>query len=93
MLFNRFALQDALERTGTRRSALARLSGLSAPYITQILQGDRTNPSYDAVKRWCEVLGVSDPKALYLEPSVDELLSELNEARKREGDVKTAAAT
>lgn len=66
------------------KSQLATAAGHSAPYITQVEAGDRPSPSMDAIEKWCNALKIDDPRALFLEPNVDELVQTLGSARKRE---------
>jgi transcriptional regulator with XRE-family HTH domain len=81
VIFNRYALIEARKRAGLSKAKLADQSGCSRPYITQIEAGDRRNPSADTIGKWSEVCGVDDPRALYIEPSMDDLLREMNALR------------
>jgi transcriptional regulator with XRE-family HTH domain len=81
VIFNRYALIEARKRAGLSKAKLADLSGNSRPYITQVEAGDRSNPSPDVIEKWAEVCGVADSRALYIEPSMDELLREMNSMR------------
>jgi transcriptional regulator with XRE-family HTH domain len=84
VLFNRYALTEARKKKNLTRSGLAKAANHSAPYITQVEQGDRPSPSMEAIERWCEVLDVEDPRALFIEPTMDELVKEMGAARDRE---------
>jgi transcriptional regulator with XRE-family HTH domain len=81
VLFNRFALTEARKRAGLSKAKLADLSGNSRPYITQVEMGDRSNPSPEVIREWANVCGLEDERALYIEPSMDELLREMNAKR------------
>lgn len=81
MIFNRFALIEARKRAGLSKSQLADQSGNSRPYITQLENGDRQAPSLAAIRKMADVLGIEDPRALYVQPELDELLREINAAR------------
>ena len=83
MLFNRFALTAFRAKAGLTKSQLAERSGHSRPYITQVEGGDRPNPSVKAIEKWAEILDV-DPRALYCNPSADELLRAFNVAHAQE---------
>jgi transcriptional regulator with XRE-family HTH domain len=48
------------------RSALARSDGRSPSYITQLENGDRTNPSNETIDHLATALRV-DPRSLYVE--------------------------
>lgn len=81
VIFNRYALIEARTRMGLSKAKLADESKCSRPYITQIEAGDRLNPSAESIAKWAKVCGLTDPKALYVEPSMDELLREINALR------------
>ena len=81
VIFNRFALIEARKRAGLSKAQLADRSGNSRPYITQIEQGSKTNPSDEVVEKWAEVCELEDARALYVEPTMDELLREINTMR------------
>lgn len=81
MIFNRFALIEARIHAGLSKAQLADLSKVSRPYVTQIELGDRSNPSPETIKRWAHACGLADERALYVEPTMDELLREMQAHR------------
>lgn len=84
MLFNRFALKDARKRRKVTLTALGEASGHSVPYMSQIETGKRSAPTVEAIEAWCPLLGIDDPRALYIEPTFDELLREVTIQRAKE---------
>ena len=80
MLFNRFALTALRELAGVKKSALAKRAGHSAPYMTQVENGDRV-PSVSTIEKYAEILG-TDPRAFCPEPSFDELVRALVDERR-----------
>ena len=66
------------------QSALAKAAGTVVPYISQLESGARSNPGTRLLDGLCDALGVTDRKALFVEPSLAELIAEMEHARKRE---------
>ena len=84
MLFNRHTLTELRKAQGLTKSALAEAARTSVPYISQLESGSRSAPGPKLMRDLCAALSIDDPRALYLEPTVDELIGELEKARARE---------
>ncbi len=84
VLFNPAALTEVRRIRNLSKSELAVRAGKSRPYITQLEGQDRKAPSRKAVEDLARALEVEDPAVLYVEPSVEELLRELQIAHNRE---------
>lgn len=65
VLFNRHAFRTFMELRGARQQDVANGTKLSAPYVSQLANGDRQDPSIDALRKIAEVLEVQ-PEALFV---------------------------
>jgi transcriptional regulator with XRE-family HTH domain len=83
VIFNAAALTGVRKIRGLSKSELALRAGKSRPYITQ-LEGNDRNPSRKAVDDLSRALEVEDSSVFYVEPTVEELLRELQIAHSRE---------
>lgn len=78
MIFNRHTMTTVRELTHLTKSELAAAAGKSPAYITELEKGDKTAPSMPALRDLAEALGV-DVRALYVAPTVEQLVNELLE--------------
>lgn len=58
-------LKIALVERGLRASALAEKAGISKGYVSELLKGKKAEPSFDACKKFAEVLGCSPSWLLF----------------------------
>jgi transcriptional regulator with XRE-family HTH domain len=66
MLFNRLALADFLQCKEVTRADLAKQTDLSPGYITDLLKGNKRNPTLDTIRRIASALNIS-AGSLYFE--------------------------
>jgi transcriptional regulator with XRE-family HTH domain len=71
VIFNRFAIEEAMRFRSVTRSELAVASQLSVSYISELLNGHKPNPSAKAVRQIADALGV-DPRSFWFRPQVNQ---------------------
>lgn len=76
VIYNRFAQIALRESRNLTKTELATASEHAPSYITMLEKADKDRPSITAIRRLADALEV-DPRALYVDPSVDRLLDEL----------------
>ncbi len=69
---------------GMTKAQLAEKAGTSRPYITQLELGDRATPSPGLLQKLCQALDVENERVFYVEPTLQELVSEMKAAEARE---------
>lgn len=65
-MFNRWALAEFLRCHATTQAELAKQADLSPGYITDLLKGNKRNPTRTSIRRIAQALDI-DWRALYIE--------------------------